>query len=323
MPAGPLDSEQAFLDLVDFCFPTRHTHMLLGRGDDCALLATPPALCLSTDLFLEHAHFKRDYFTPFDIGHKALAVNLSDLAGMGVKPLGFSLGLMAPHTLDRAFWKELFTGMAALAERYDLPLTGGDLSRAEVIGLCITVWGEPGVSGRVLRRQACLENDVLFLCGEIGMGRAGLMALEDTGRKAMKTHPKACEAHLRPQPRIIEGLALTETDGVRGAMDVSDGLAQDLPRFLGPTLGADLEIAPSMLHPEVLAYCESAELDPVDFAMLGGEDFCLLGVVSSDDWDELVKKLPLAHLIGQVRKEPGLRLNGKPFTLAGFDHFAA
>ncbi|MDY7001695.1 MAG: thiamine-phosphate kinase [Thermodesulfobacteriota bacterium] len=323
MAAGPFSSEQAFLDLIDACFPTRHAHMLIGRGDDCALLAVPPALCLSHDLFLEHAHFKRDYFTPSDIGHKALAVNLSDLAGMGAKPLGFSLGLMAPQTLDRTFWKELLMGMAALAACYDLPLTGGDLSRAEAVGLSITVWGEPGVSGRVLRRQACLADDVLFLCGDIGLGRAGLMALEDKGREAMKIYPKAYEAHLRPEPKITEGLALAETNGVRGAMDVSDGLAQDLPRFLGPTLSADLEITESMLHPEVLAYCESAGLDPVEFAVLGGEDFCLLGAVSPEGWPGLVKKMPSACPIGKVRKEPDLRLNGKPFTLSGFDHFAS
>jgi len=202
-----------------------------------------------------------------------------------------------------------------------LPLAGGDLSRARKIGLCITVWGEPGVPGRVLRRQTCLGDDILFLCGRIGLARAGLTALENMGRRAVELFPAATTAHLRPRPAIPDGLALAEAAFVRGAMDVSDGLARDLPRFLGPDFGADLEITPSMLHPEVLACCESSGLDPVQFAMLGGEDFCLLAAAPPEVRDSLSEKLPTALCIGRVRPGPGLVLNGKPFTLAGFDHF--
>ncbi len=321
---GPA-SEQDFLALVDRHFPEAHAHVLLPRGDDCAVLACPPTLALSTDLFLEDIHFRRSYFGPADIGWKALAVNISDIAGMGARPLGFSLGLMIPPGPQPApgFWDELLGGMAALAREHGLSLTGGDLSRAPILGLCITIWGRPGPSGRLLTRGACRPGDTLLACGELGLVRAGLQALEAGGPAA--AWPAATAAHLRPRPQVAAGLALAAIPGVRAAMDLSDGLARDLPRLLGanqgPAPGAALTLDPGSLHPETLAWCAQTGQDPAEFACLGGEDYALLAACDPKAAPRALAAIPGARAIGTVTAAPGVTLNGRPAPVRGFDHF--
>ncbi|BBD09942.1 thiamine-phosphate kinase [Desulfovibrio ferrophilus] len=325
MPQAAPASEQEFLTLIDRHFPNAHQHMPVARGDDCVQLVCPPDMVLSGDLFLQDIHFRTSYFSPADIGWKALAVNISDIAAMGCKPLGFSLGLMVPPAaqgLSGDFWNELFQGMAALAALHDLPLTGGDLSQAPMLGLNITIWGEPGPQGRVLQRRRCWPDDVLLTVGRFGLVRTGLMALEQKGPQAIEQYPQAVAAHLRPHPRVTEGLELAARRAVRGCMDLSDGLAQDLPRFLGPALGAQLDIPKDTLHPETLAWTKKQGLNPVQFAYLGGEDYALLACVAPAEADVILGAIPDATRIGTVTGTPGITLNGNPVPSAGFDHFA-
>ena len=316
-------SERDFLDLVDRHFPNEHPHMPMARGDDCARLACGGDLVLSTDLFVEDVHFRRSYFAPGDIGHKALAVNVSDIAAMGCRPLGFSLGLMAPAAAppDDAYWDELFAGMAALARRFDAPLTGGDLSMAPALGLCVTIWGEPGPTGRVLARDA-RPGDAILCVGGFGAARAGLMALEELGPEAAGRYPHAVAAHLRPAPLVDEGLTLAAEPGVSGCMDLSDGLARDLPRLMPPGLGAALDIAADSLHPDVTKWCHRTGEDPVAFAFLGGEDYALLAAAAPEAVRRLIRDLPGAMRIGTVTEAPGITLNGGPVPGLGFDHFS-
>jgi len=326
MPQPVPASEQAFLALIDRHFPNAHRHMPLGRGDDCARLSCPESLVLSGDLFIENVHFRTSYFSGADIGHKALAVNISDIAAMGCRPLGFSLGLMVPPATPEGpgdFWDDLFSGMAALAARFDLPLTGGDLSAAPMLGLNITIWGEPGPDGRVLERRQCRPGDTLFVVGAFGLVRAGLLALEERGPDAERDFPAAVGAHRRPMPLVDEGLALAAIPGVRGLMDVSDGLARDLPRFLGPDLGAAVDIPEAALHPETVAYARAGNLDPAAFAFLGGEDYALLACAAPEAAATVLRSVPGAVRLGDVTAAGGITLNGAPAPAAGFDHFAA
>lgn len=325
MPHGPPASEREFLELIDRHFPGVNAHVPLTRGDDCAVLACPEALALSTDLFLEDVHFRRSYFTPGDIGWKSLAVNISDIAGMGCRPLGFSLGLMVPADagLDGDFWNSLFAGMAALAGEHSLPLVGGDLSRAPMLGLSVTIWGQPGPQGRFLKRGQCRPGDVLLACGQLGLVRTGLLALEAHGPDAAQNWPAAVAAHLRPHPQVGAGLALGALPAVQGAMDVSDGLAMDLPRFLGDGLGADLVLPHRTLHPETLAWCADTGQDPALFTYLGGEDYALLAACHAGAEAAVCAAVPGARVIGQVLAEPRFTINTVPAPPAGFDHFAA
>ncbi|GFK92408.1 Thiamine-monophosphate kinase [Fundidesulfovibrio magnetotacticus] len=320
MNTTPFTSEDEFLEAIHARFPNEHPHLALGRGDDCALLKCPETVALTTDLFVEHVHFRRSYFSPADVGHKALAVNLSDLAAMGCLPLGFSLGLAGPPDTPRVFWEGVLDGMAALAARFDIPLAGGDLNAAGAVMLAVTAWGRPGPTGRALQRCMCKPQDVLFLAGDAGLARVGLEVLERFGPDAARDWPEATAAHLRPAPLVKDGLALAKLR-TRGLMDLSDGLARDLPRFLGRDLGADLSIDPDILHPEVLAWAKATEQDPAALAVLGGEDYALLGACHRAQFLEIYGHVPSVWAVGEASARPGLRVNGKPQDAKGFDHF--
>jgi len=316
-----LTSEDDFLALLDRHFPRAHPGVILGRGDDAAVVACPDRLCLTKDLFIEDVHFRRAYFSPADVGYKALAVNLSDVAAMGGRPAGFLLGLVCPEGTDREYWDAAMAAMAALAARFDLPLVGGDLVRGDKIGISVTVWGAAGPSGRFLTRGSAAAGDVLFVVGALGLARVGLSVLEKDGPDAAGSWPAAVAAHLRPEPRVAEGLVLAGLPGVAACMDVSDGLARDLPRFLPPGCGADIFFAPAGLPPEVTAHAAGHGRPPEKAAMFGGEDYALLAAAPPAVWPEVRRALPAARAVGVVTPKPGFTLNGQPFDARGFDHF--
>lgn len=314
-----MQSEEAFLGLIDEFFPRDHEFLKLGRGDDCAVMSGGMDYCVSSDLFLEDVHFRRAYFSPADIGYKALAVNISDLAAMGAKPVAFTMDLMAPADVDDHFWRAFLKSMSMLARQNDMVLAGGDLSRADRIGVSISAFGVGGATG-FIRRGRCSYGDVLFTVGDLGLARAGMMHLEAAGEKARDTLPAAVMAHLRPKPKVMVGTLLNAA-GVKSLMDVSDGLARDLPRLLGPDLGADLSMDAAMLNANVIHFSETLGVDPLEFAVIGGEDYALLGAVSPFEAGK-ADSVPGFTRIGTVTKTPGITLNGEPFVAQGFDHFS-
>lgn len=327
----PLSSEDSVLARLARHFPNSHGSLLLGRGDDAAVITADGALCVSSDLFLEDVHFRRGYFTPEEIGHKALAVNISDMAACGAKPLGFTLCLGLPPLTDTAWIDAFFSGMAALAERHDCVLAGGDLAACERICIAVTIWGEPGENGVILRRDGCRPGDVLFVVGVPGLARVGLHVLEKRGREAAGAWPDACAAHLRPQPLIHAGLAiagLADADRPPAVMDISDGIARDLPRLLQGRsstrkLGAALHLPQEILHPEVRRFAAEQGGEPVTEALLGGEDYALLGACAPESFPELQGAVCDLTPVGIVMEQPEITVNGKPFGAAGFDHFGA
>lgn len=336
--SAPFASEDAFLAAITRQFPNIHPHMVLGRGDDCAILRGPETMALTTDLFIEEVHFRRAYFSPEDTGYKALLVNVSDIAAMGGVPVGFSLGLAGPPSTPAAYWEGVLAGMAGLAASLDLPLVGGDLNACAQVVLAVTLWGRPGPTGRLLTRGNGRPGDELFLVGEPGLADVGLAVLEaltqepcpDTGlpggpvqrlEAARAQWPCAVGAHLRPALRVGQGLALAAATGVRGLMDVSDGLARDLPRFLGPYLGAELHLPPP--HPEVERWATLTGRAPALLAATGGEDYALLGACAPEAFQALAQALPQARGIGRISAKQGIFLDGAPLTATGFDHFQA
>ncbi|KHK02772.1 thiamine-phosphate kinase [Desulfovibrio sp. TomC] len=316
-----ITSEDDFLALLDSHFPRAGDGIVLPRGDDAAIIACPQQLCVTTDLFVEDIHFRRRYFTPGQVGAKALAVNISDVAAMGAVPTGFVLGLVCPDDADRDYWDALLAGMAALAARHKVPLVGGDLSKGDKIAVSVTAWGAPGPSGRLLTRGSGAAGDVLVSVGDLGLARVGLAVLEKDGLRAAADWPAAVAAHLSPVPRLEAGLALAAIPGVTSCMDVSDGLAQDLPRLLPSGCGADLFFPPTTLHPEVTAHAAGHGRPPEKVAFFGGEDYALLATITPAALPALRTALPEAKPIGRLTATPGYTLNGAPINERGFDHF--
>ena len=339
--AGAPLSEDAILKILARHFPATHPSLLLGRGDDCAILKAEQALCVSSDLFLEDVHFRRAYFSPEDLGHKALAVNISDVAACGGRPLGFTLGLGLPRDVDVPWLEAFFGSMAALAGKYRMVLAGGDLSRADRLHISVTVWGEAFSAGApFLLRGGSLPGDSLFLVGLPGLARVGLQELEAQGRAALAQWPAACAAHLRPEPQVDAGLMLARlglNSRPPALMDLSDGLMRDLPRLLGHTgelceggegrrnrLGASLLLPQGLLHPEVVRHALEQGKNPVHEALLGGEDYCLLGSCAPDILPILHTAIPGFHSIGVITDSGSIDCNNENLDeLHGFDHFAA
>lgn len=330
-------SEDACLTLIDEFFPSRTAHVPLGRESDCAELAgMPPVLALSTDMLWEDVHFRRRYVTPQEAGAKALTVAVSDLAAAGASPMGFSLDLMLPPSLSENALRRIMRGMARVAKAQGIVLSGGDLSRGDRLGFSITVWGRPAGDGvPFLRRGAARPGDCIFLIGRTGLSGVGLWALEKQGRAAVASWPESCAAFLDPQALVRQGQAVAllakaakQQDGTRekeGAryslMDVSDGLARDLPRLLG-SLGADLFAPREIIHEEARRAAACRNMPPEELFLRGGEDYALLGTCPEAGWENVRKTLPEACLLGTVRKKGGLSLLGRPLVLRGFDHFA-
>ncbi|HJD96379.1 thiamine-phosphate kinase [Mailhella massiliensis] len=333
-------SEDDILALVNRFFPVDHPSLLLGRGDDCAVLRPGAPLAVSTDIFAEDAHFRRRYFTPYDTGFKALAVNISDIGASGASPSGISIGLTLTGKEDEEWLSGFCRGMKDLCDRFSLALSGGDLARSSLLNVCVTAWGElPEGLPMGLRRGMAKEGDIVFLVGSVGLARLGLTLLEQGSNpeecedlKAM--WPEACSAHLRPMPLAKEGMALARfalrhhLEERLSLMDVSDGLARDLPRLLarGKTgLGADIVLSPEDLAPEILRYASQHGITAPDFAFEGGEDYALVGTCPSPLWPELAHVLSgfavPSLLLGTVGTGP-IALNGHLPVSAGFDHFS-
>jgi thiamine-monophosphate kinase len=312
-----IGSEDDFLALINRHFPNHHEGLSLARGDDCAVFACPESLCVTTDLFVEDVHFRTSYCAPEDLGYKALAVNVSDLASMGATPLGFSLALVAPRHVSASFWDSFFQGMAQLASTHDLVLTGGDLSDGDKIVVGITAWGAPGP--RVLTRGQTRLGDILCVIGQVGMARVGLGVLEAQGDEY--EFPACVRQHVRPEPLVRQGQVLARLPGVRGAMDISDGLEQDVPRLLAPGQGAAMVMDPLVIHPEVTRYCVRHHLNPARFCLKGGEDYALLVAVDPEHFHMVQKRTPEAWKLGIVTAS-GYSLNGTMIHMQGFDHFS-
>jgi thiamine-monophosphate kinase len=311
----------------------------LGVGDDCALLAPAPGqqLAVSTDLLVEGRHFLSSV-DPRALGHKALAVNLSDLAACGARPLAFTLTLSVPR-VDESFLAGFAQGLFALADAHDCELVGGDTT-AGPLTIGITVFGEVP-AGRALLRSGARAGDDLYLSGTVGAARLALEAFRGTvtmdqvagaaaGLEADPTpHPfeSLRRAMERPQPRVALGLALRGL--ATSAIDVSDGLLGDLGHVLRRSgVGARVEVDAVPTHPAVAVQPLERRRECV---LAGGDDYELLFTAAAADRDRVAEAARQAATpvtrIGRIEAMAGLRLvdgAGRPVEprFAGFDHFA-
>jgi thiamine-monophosphate kinase len=297
----------------------------LGVGDDCALLAPAPGmqLAISSDMLVEGRHF----FPGADarlLGHKSLAVNLSDLAAMGAKPIGFTLALALP-TLDESWLANYSAGLFTLADEHGCQLIGGDTTKGPLT-LCITVFGHVPPGGALRRDQARADDDV-WVSGTLGEAR---LALAGYRKECSLSDAELAAAGLRmhaPTPRIALGLALRGI--AHAAIDISDGLIGDLGHILersgvGATVNVDAVPAGPLLRAQAIATRRN-------YAMAGGDDYELCFTAPSTARAEVRTAAQRARcevtLIGTVDALPGLRLTdqtGMPLSLQAqsFDHFS-
>ena len=320
-------------DLIERFFKRPARHAALGVGDDCALLQASPGtqLAISSDMLVEGRHFLSTV-DPFKLGHKALAVNLSDLAACGARPLAFTLALALPRA-DAAWAAPFAQGLFALADAHGCELIGGDTTQGP-LNICITVFGEvPIVGGRsqALLRSGARAGDELYVSGTLGDARMALEVFRGTLSLPADVFEAARSRMEQPTPRVALGMALRSI--ATAAIDISDGLLGDLGHILkqsgvGATVQADIAAS------RVAARLQCSDFAPSqwrDWALADGDDYELLFCAPASQ-REAVAAAALASQtavtrIGQIDAERGLRLldgagQALPNTYASFDHFA-
>jgi thiamine-monophosphate kinase len=294
-----------------------------GLGDDCALLQVGQAtLAVSTDLSIEGVHFRREWLTPTEIGWRATASALSDLAAEGASPIGLMSSVGVPPDAREGDLVSLMDGVGDAAVAAGATVRGGDLSTAPVWTIDITVFG---TVERPVRRDGALVGDSVWVTGELGGARAALKRWLSGEAPA----GAARQAFAHPVPRIAEGLCLARA-GARAMIDLSDGLAGDaghLAAASGKAVVIDLERLP--VHPDVEAVAREVASPPERFAALGGEDYELLAVMPAEfterEAQEFTAQTGVAlRRIGSVETGSGARFRdgGTLVPLAGYDHFA-
>lgn len=302
---------------------TRGGRTLVGIGDDAAVLATPDGRVVATmDLLVEARHFRRDWSGPADIGGKAAARSLADVAAMGAIPVALLVGFGAPGDLPVTWARELVSGLAAECARAGATVVGGDVSSADTVTLAVTALGD--LAGREpVTRAGARPGDLLAVAGVLGHSAAGQELLA-----AGLAEPAALvAAHRWPRPRYQAGPEAAAL-GATSMIDVSDGLLADVGH-VAEASGVLIDIDPAHLPADGDLLPAAARLDaaappapggpprPLAWLLTGGEDHALAATFPPGT------RLPASwQVIGQVRRGRGVTVNGQPFGgRPGWDHF--
>ncbi len=303
----------------------------LAIGDDAAAFRPSPGrlTLLSMDALVEGVHFDLQYFTPEDLGWKALAVNLSDIAAMGGQPLCFATSISIRKAGSLQFVRKLYRGMMDLAGRLGVALVGGDTCASpHGVFLDLAVIGEVKETDLV-RRCGARPGDILYVSGQLGGSAMGLELLRNRSRRTRASH-YLVRRHLRPVPRCDVGRLLARRHLASAMIDLSDGLSTDLYHLCESSqVGAVIDAAMIPVAAAPGGRQPLLRQNPLHYAMNGGEDYELLFTVPAQFRRRVppgVGGIPL-HEIGVITREKGKcwlqhRGNLKKLSLGGFDHFA-
>lgn len=262
-------------------------------GDDCAVLASQTLV--STDALVEGVHFRRDLMTLEEIGWKAVAVNLSDIAAMAGRPRYLFVTVCAPAGFSQNEFRSLYKGIGDCARQFRTVIAGGDITASDQLMLSLTVMGDVHENG-CLTRSGAKPGDVLIATGDFGASKAGLWELlsgegAEIGSQT-KVSSHTLNKHIRPAPRLSEAWMLVSKTGSKGAlMDASDGLADALVQLARTSsVGLMVELGSIPIHEQTKQVAARANADPVDWALYGGEDYELVGCIDANVWGEWRKE---------------------------------
>ena len=309
----------------------------LGLGDDAALVDLGQSLgILTADMMVEGVHFERATISPRDLGYKALAVNVSDVAAMGGSPRYALASLALPPDIEPGWVVELYGGLRECAAEHAVSVVGGDTSAAQIVVVSVALTGEVAEGGAVTRAGA-RPGDRLVVTGSLGAAAGGLELSRAKGRDAAVAAAtewgrSLLAAQARPAARVGEGQTLAQS-GATAMMDISDGLAKDLSRLCRESdVGAAVSLADVPVASALRELKRIVPVDPLELALHGGEDYELLAALPGEAVAGASRMLrdrlgaPLTD-IGEIREAPGLvavEADGseQPLRHEGWDHFA-
>jgi thiamine-monophosphate kinase len=285
---------------------------LLGPGDDAAVVASPDGrVVVSTDMLVENRHFRRDWSTANDIGHKAAARSLSDIVAMGAVPTALVVGFAVPGTTPLDWVDGLIAGMREECAAAGAAVVGGDVTAADVITIGVTSLGD--LQGREpVTLDGARPGDVVAVCGRLGWAAAGLAVL---GR-GFRSPVQVVAAHRRPEPPYADGPQAAQL-GATSMTDVSDGLVADLGHVAAASgvrldlVGAKIDVAAKLR--EVGA---ALNVDPMVWVLTGGDDYALAATFPAS-----VRLPPGWEVIGAVAEGEGVRVDGRRWPSGGHEHF--
>jgi thiamine-monophosphate kinase len=308
---------------------TGERRVALASGDDAAVTVPGGATATSVDALVEGVHFTLDTSPPRSVGRKAMAAGLSDLAAMGAEPGEAYVIVGIPEAIEEPELLEVGAGLVEVAATHGVAILGGDVTRAPVLWLGVTVVGHAEEAGEFVGRGGARPGDALAVTGRLGGAAAGLALLERP-ELAEGLDPAATEAmrsrQLEPEPRLVAGRALAAA-GASAMIDVSDGLGADAEHLAsagGVRVEIDLDLVP--IEHGLPELAESAGLDPVELAAAGGEDYELLAAIAPDRLDgaeaAVAKAGTSLTTIGRVVSGSGVALrtrDGAELAPRGFD----
>lgn len=320
---------------------TLNTNVIQGIGDDAAILQTSPkeSLIASKDLAIEGIHFDLRFENPKDIGYRTVVANMSDMAAMGAVPKFILVALAVPRSYSLDSLQAIYRGFKEACREHSISLVGGDTSASQSgLFLSITILGQVK-KNRALRRQGAKVGDLVCVTGTLGDSRAGLEILKRQvpRKKTVALRPYESflkKRHLKPTARLLLGQYLSQHRLAHAAIDISDGLSGDLSHLCQAShVGVELRANDLPISRQCRIYATANDLDPFDFALIGGEDYELLFTIHRRHQSKLANlsrmvKTPIT-CIGTIKpKSFGLRLTledgtSQNISNRSYNHFSS
>ena len=320
-----IGGEFALIDRLVRHAPATHPDLVAGVGDDAAVIGNSFSngdyLLVTTDMLVEHSHFRCDWATAEQIGQKSVSCNVSDIAAMGGRPSFMFVSLCLAESTEEAWLDGLYTGLAEACRRYDVVLAGGDTTRGTAVTISITLLGRVAPPHLCLRRHA-RPGDLLCVTGPLGGSAAGLAMLS----AGLKPPGYLREKYLTPGCRLDVAPLIAPL--AHAMIDISDGLAPETHHICDHSgTGARIVAADIPIHPSVHDAAETTATDVIALALSGGEDFELLFSMPPDKLQVLRDGGAEVTVVGQVTEAAAGRHlimpNGEQVPLAGgYDHFS-
>ncbi|MGQ1889720.1 thiamine-phosphate kinase [Thermophagus sp. OGC60D27] len=329
--------EFGFIERITEKFPQIPLNGITGIGDDCAIIPQHNdfEMVVTTDLLVEDIHFLRDKTTPFDLGYKSLAVNLSDIAAMGALPVASFLSIAIPANLDVNYLDQFIDGYKTLSNKYKVPLLGGDTTKSpDKLTINVCVLGKVK-KGKALKRSSAQLGDIIAVTGPLGDSGGGLRLILEDIQDDNEAYNTLIHWHHRPEPAVREGLTLSSLQGIRAMMDISDGLASDLGHILKASgCEATVDLTKIPISDSLKKVSTQQKWNVVEIAVSAGEDYRLLLTIDHKYYDKVAESynkefsLPLTPIGSITGKNSSGKIewtkNGKPtsFSGMGFNHFS-